>query len=393
MKFIIKFTFFLLFVSLAFGSFNPFDLRGSISIDEYVSEQRGFTPILFCFCMLFSVCDAQVRIHLKQFRKYFIPLLFLLLFYVMSSLIYDVSTFGDHFSTYVKLLVAFTGFFVFCSYFYTYPQICQYVCTTFAITCMVICIMFFAGMLDGLYFFSNGRLWMFGENPNTYSFVMGVGALVMSNELKEKRHFIIKLLCMCSILIFIMYIFLSGSRGTIVFLGLALIINSWSYLKTHLGISSFCVALGVVAIFAFLSKNADELVIFDRFHDLEKGDSREGLIKNALSLFYDRPLYGYGVNGYEYMKLRVFNDLRDSHNMIVSIMAVSGLLGLISILTFYFQIIKLLKSTPQAVYSIALFVYVFCISMKTGGIITYSLMWITYATVLAQTYTIKNKTV
>ena len=59
MKTITKYAFFILTVALAFGSFNPFDMRGIGSITEQVEEQRGYTPLLFAACILLSLIDKN----------------------------------------------------------------------------------------------------------------------------------------------------------------------------------------------------------------------------------------------------------------------------------------------------------------------------------------------
>ena len=171
MKIITKYTFILLAIALAFGSFNPFDLRGAGNISESVEEQRGLTPLLFGLCMVFTWCDDRVRQEFSVFKKYYTPLLALLFFYILSSVIFDIST---AFSLmFVKLLVASTGFISYAIYFSLYPKNARSISLVFAGTCGIICASFFAGLLDGFYYFSNGRLWLWGENPNSYSFVLG----------------------------------------------------------------------------------------------------------------------------------------------------------------------------------------------------------------------------
>ena len=392
MKNITTLLFLLLAISLAFGPFNPLDLRGSGSISEYVEEQNGFTPFLYGLSMITCLLDTNVLVNIKKFKKYYIPLFCLLSFFVFSSVIFDITTVGNFLMKYIKLFVAFTGFYVFTIYFYVYPNVLRTTSLLFAFTCGIISLSFFSGLLEGFYFISNGRLWMFGENPNTYSFILGLGVLMLTREIFGDSKLGYKGLCCVFVLSLICLIFLSGSRGTLVFLGLSLMLILYDYLKKHLFVSIFIIAIIVFAILFFISQNQEEIVVFERFLDLQGGDSREDLIKNALSLFYDNPLYGYGLNGYEYMKAMVFYDMRDSHNMFVSILAVSGLFGFSAITTFLLRVSMLLKKiVKKNKYVLSLFVYTFLISMKTGGIITYSMMWFIYAVIVANATLIHDK--
>ena len=391
MKTITKYAFFILTVALAFGSFNPFDMRGIGSITEQVEEQRGYTPLLFAACILLSLIDKNVIRNYKTFKQYYTPLLVLFVLYIFSSLVFDISTALDGYMFYIKLLVAFTGFFSYAMYFSEYPEVLKTVCRLFGLLCAGICLMFFLGFLDGFYYFSNGRLWLFGENPNSYSFVLGFGALLLGKELLDDNKLIYRILHAFGILLIMAYTFMSGSRGTLMFLGLSFLIIYSIYVKKHLGASLVTVFAGVIILNFIFSKNVEELSVLDRFSDLQSGDSREELIKNALTLFYSSPLWGYGVNGYEYMKEASFHDIRDSHNMIVSILAVSGLFGFSAIATFFKRVMTLLWiDTRNNLFSVSLFVYVFLISMKTGGIITYSMMWFAYAIIVANANNIKS---
>ena len=161
-----------------------------------------------------------------------------------------------------------------------------------------------------------------------------------------------------------------------------------------LGTNLFLIIALVIALSwlnFFFSNYTEELSVFERFNDLQEGDSRQVLIKNAMTLFYDSPFWGYGVNGYEYMKETSFHDIRDSHNMLVSILATSGLLGFTSILCFFKRIIASIRTSfRNDKFATALLVYVFLISMKTGGIITYSMMWFAYALILSNSLFNRN---
>ena len=212
MKTITKYAFYVLAIAFAFGSFNPFDLRGMGSITEQVEEQRGYVPILFAVCIILSLLDKNVRSQFSTFKKYYTPLLCLLVCYVISSILFEISSAFNGYMFFVKLLVAFTGFVVYTMYFSEYPKVLTDICRVFALTCAGICLLFFIGALDGFYYFSNGRLWLFGENPNSYSFVLGFGTLLLGRELSNEYNLMYRIACALGILLIMAYTFMSGSR-------------------------------------------------------------------------------------------------------------------------------------------------------------------------------------
>jgi hypothetical protein len=387
MKTITKYFFFLLAISFAFGSFNPLDLGASMNITDHEGEQKGFTPILFGMCTLLSLFDAEVRKGLKGIKIYITPLYCLLGVYFFSALIYDISSVADFLGTFVKLFVAFSGFIVFTQYFIVHHDVFKWTMRVFALTCSLIMVLFFTGRLEGLYYYSKGRLVLFGENANSYSFVMGLGVLILIRGLSYKWPVFVKFLFVGMSIVIYFYILMSGSRGTVLILGLALAIAYIDFLKKHAVISVAVVgAAGVLLLYMFNS-STEELSIFSRMEKLSNGDERSNLIENALTLFYQSPLWGVGVNGYYDAKANLFHDMRDSHNMIVSIMVNGGLVGFIAISTFLLRVFRNAKSVFRYdKYPVALFTYMFLISMKTGGILSYSLMWFVYALIIATTY-------
>ena len=71
----------------------------------------------------------------------------------------------------------------------------------------------------------------------------------------------------------------------------------------------------------------------------EEGE-RSALLSQAFSLFTERPFFGFGRHGYIIERFSRFNESRDSHNLFISILAMGGFFGGVSILSFTFSIFK-----------------------------------------------------
>ncbi len=382
------FLYCLLAFLLAFGSANIFELGSLRNVSEAVTSQNSYSPILFATCALASLFDKKVFSRITKMGRYIVPLLVLFIAIVVGDVIYDSSGLEQEAFYYLKLFVAFTGFIIFSLYFVEHPVILVRSLNVFAWTCTLIVIAYFLGLLDPFSFFSNGRLWLFGENPNSFSFLMGVGALVHLYSLLEGKRF--NILRFFSILILLFYIILSGSRGSFIMCLLSMVIVLVPFIKKHFIVSIILALVVSCVAFVFVQSVMSKVSFFERMNSLTQEDERQILISNSFSLFEERPFFGFGRHGYVVERLVRFNDNRDAHNILVSVLAMGGFFGGIALLWF---IVLLFNGTRKVIKKslvpLSLFVYVFLISMKTGEILTYSMMWYTYAVVYA--YTSKSK--
>lgn len=376
------FLYCLLAFLLAFGSANIFELGYLRNVSEAVTSQNSYSPILFATCALASLFDKRVISQVLRMGRYIVPLMVLYITIVVGDLYYDITGLELEAFYYLKLFVAFTGFIIFSIYFAEYPSILTRSLNVFAWTCTLIVIAFFLGLLDQFSFFSNGRLWLFGENPNSFSFLMGVGALVHLYSLLEGKRF--NVFRLVSILVLLFYIVLSGSRGSFIMCLLSMGVVLVPFIKKHFIVSIVLAFLISCVAFVFVQSVISRVSFFERMSTLTQEDERQVLLANSFSLFEERPLFGFGRHGYVVERLARFNDNRDAHNVLVSVLAMGGFFGGVALLWF----IALLfngsrKVMKKSLVPLSLFVYVFLISMKTGEILTYSMMWYTYAVVFA----------
>ena len=376
------FLYCLLAFLLAFGSANIFELGSLRNVSEAVTSQNSYSPILFATCALASLFDKKVISRVLKMGRYIVPLMIVFIAIVVGEFFYDITGLELEAFYYLKLFVAFTGFIIFSIYFAEYPVVLARSLNVFAWTCTLIVIAYFLGLLDPFSFFSNGRLWLFGENPNSFSFLMGVGALVHLYSLLGGDRF--NVFRFVSILIILFYIILSGSRGSFIICLFSMGIVLIPFIKKHFIVSVVLALVISCVAFVFVQSIMSRVTFFERMSTLTQEDERQILLTNSFSLFEERPFCGFGRHGYTVERLVRFNDTRDAHNVLVSVLAMGGFFGGVALFWFIAVLFNGTRRVmKKSLVPLSLFVYVSLISMKTGEILTYSMMWYTYAVVFA----------
>ena len=317
---------------LAFGSVNPFRI-GEVS--NQIMDQQGLSPYIFIGCIILTVLNRGIHNNIIAKKTFYTPLILMSIIFFASSLIWNFESTFNYLDFFAKLLIGIVGFVCISAYLEVYPDVLKKSILIYAYTCAAIILLFFIGRLDSLSYYSNGRLWIFGINPNTFSFMMGLGALYLADELlNNKTRITFTIINSTSIVLIFLYILLSGSRGTLLFILLSLGILFLPYLKKRWYAILPLVFIMYYASFQVLQSNTNEITIVERMSSITQEDDREGLLSNALTLFTESPLWGLGRNGYVEQRLERFHDFRDSHNILMSIMVMGGLMALLCYLLY-----------------------------------------------------------
>ena len=379
---ILRFIYCLLAFLLAFGSANIFELGSLRNVSEAVTSQNSYSPILFATCALTSLFDKKVLSRVMQMGRFIVPLIFLFIAIVVGDITYSLSGFETELFYYLKLFIALTGVIIFSAFFTEYPDAIKLSLNVFAWTCSLIVVAYFLGFLKQFSYFSNGRLWMFGENPNSFSFLMGVGALVHLLIFVEGGKF--RVFRIISVLIIVFYIILSGSRGTFIMCLASMGIILFPFIRKNIIVSVILAIIVAGVSTVFIQSITNQVSFFERMGTLTEEDERQVLLSNSFSLFQEKPFFGFGRHGYVVERLMRFNDHRDSHNIIVSVLAMGGFFGGVALIWYLIMLfIESKRVRKSSLIPLSLFIYVFLISMKTGEILTYSMMWYMYAVVYA----------
>jgi hypothetical protein len=245
-----------------------------------------------------------------------------------------------------------------------------------------------------------GRVIFWGENPNSTSarYVMAficIINLIIKNPLQLGKYRHIMWLFLPPIFNMVMA---SGSRGSFLILIICILIYL-IYAPTNLKITKIIFFLFfpilIYQIALFYIRNNQDYSIFERLNDtIETRDDtgREELQRDAITIFYDYPIIGTGtIKFQEEMKAR-FNEDRTVHNLYVYVLTVSGFLGFIPFILYLFSLMrKSLSIRNKEPLALILFLYMFFLAYKTGGILTYILMWFVFAVINSLYHIEKSK--
>lgn len=372
-----RFIIYVLYIILAFLS--PFGSANIFNLSQYSSRaettQDGILPIVFGLCALFSIFDKRVRANIKYYTRIVTVLIIFIHIICFAEFFYCEGNFNYIFI--LKLVIAISGFIIMSQTFVTYPDLLRKSLLIYALTCTVIVLLFFCGFLDKSYYFSNGRLWFLGINPNTYSFMIGFAIINFFIFLQQKNiSIILKVLFTTSIIPLFFFLLLSGSRGSLLFLVFAIMILYYKKLISFVIISAFLLLM----VGPFISNSGYDIITFERFANLGNSDDRGDLIDKTVSVFKRSPIIGVGPTGYKSYMMSFYNENRDSHNVIVSNLAMSGVLGTLFYVTFLGLLFRFVsKKSKFNIQATTIFIYMTLISLKTGSVLTYSLMWYIYA--------------
>ncbi len=385
MRTITKYIYLFYAMILPFGAINPFDLSSIRGISERISEQQGLGQYFFALCVICALLDGNVRKQIVHLKKLLLPLFLLFCTLFCSELVYTQFSTIDY-VFYIKLLVGEFGFVIIAQYFIEYPIVMRKSLMLYSYTCVLIILAFFLGFLRGYYFTSNGQLWLFGENPNTYSFMIGLGSLILVNDIVHNKESLwLLIINFVSIVLIVFYLILSGSRGTILMVAACLLVLSYRVILKKWIIVLPIILISVSLVVGFVNKNNNDISLFERFNALQesRGD-RSNLIKEAWSLYAERPLFGFGRTGYVEERLIRYREERDSHNLLLSTAAMGGTVAVICLLAFLGIMFKeCLKKRKSLLFATVLFLYIFLMSMKTGDVITFAMMWYSYGVVFS----------
>lgn len=254
----------------------------------------------------------------------------------------------------------------------------------FSLSCAIISCLHYYGYLASSLEFRNGRLIIFEENPNSISSRMAIALvvffyLIVNDPLKFYHYRFILFLALPFLFFFIIE---TGSRGSSIAVGLGvfliLLFSKISFKwKTILFVLSFCV---VYYLFGFILSTS----LYERFNNSDLDGGRFEIWANTLEIFYNNPL-GVGEIGYKLELFEHFGMTSDTHNLFLYMLVTGGFIVFI-LFTFFLQ--KLLRISffnmkEGEPLGLMLFIFLLFLMSKTGGILTYLIMWYIFAIINA----------
>ncbi|WP_177765356.1 O-antigen ligase family protein [Flavobacterium sp. I3-2] len=349
---------------LGFGLFDPFGTNGL-----YFDVLTILSLVSILFRNGFSFITNRFDLPTKL-----LFLIALLLFF--SAFLYGVS-YSEFLPINFKFISAVIIFWFFSIEFSKSPEFAFKCLLIFSISCGLISLGYVLGIFNSQFEILNGRLRIFGENPNSISSRMAISFIILFynfliNPLKLNKINLVFLSLLPTLVFFTID---TGSRGSLLILVLSIfVIVFLSNIKKVLKISLLILSL-IFMFFMFVYLQDSD--IMSRFQNEGLTDSRDELWTNALIIFSDNLLIGVGEEGYKLELSILSNRVLDTHNLIIYFLVTGGLITTSVFLYFlilifkkaYFQI-RLKNSLPMI-----FFVFFFFLMNKTGGIITYLIMW------------------
>ncbi|MCE2612441.1 O-antigen ligase family protein [Flavobacteriaceae bacterium D16] len=368
---------YLLVFSITFESWDPFQLVGTVSV-TYI------TTILYLASWVPLIGS---NFHFAPLKRFVTPLLLLILVGFFCSVINSEYVTEIKYSYNYRTLLLIVLMTFIAAHIYCKPKVLPLVLKSYVASMLLVYILVFLG--NGVTV-ENGRLLLFGENPNVMGAKAALAFLITISWLTNKFSFIRFIVIGAICIPFIGLVATSGSRGAFVsmFLGLAVLLyfRKTSVLKKWALI--ILAALGSVMLITYLFET-NPILAERMLETVETGDTgRNMLWEAAFNVIGDNIIIGAGFEGliprmYQYSGIHLA-----PHNIFLYLFITTGLPGLILFLIFLFRLSKLLladiKYTGNAVYLVLFVIVIFNMS-KQGGSIHKTLFFFFFGVLIGST--------
>lgn len=235
--------------------------------------------------------------------------------------------------------------------------------------------------------YKGGRLKLYEANSNAVGLWYVLGIFIVIKFLWEKHGSSIRRnLYIVLLPLFILVIALTGSRGSIILLflgGMAFTL----FLPVKLNIKLPYLFIGGFLLLLALLIVSQVDVVRERF--LENDGTLGGRLpiwEATWDLILERPWWGAGASGYERHMLKYFRGDHAPHNIYLTVLAYSGVVGLVAFLVFFVLMGRAAKFCNSVVGN-PFYVVIYCIYIamffKAGGFLTTFTLWFFLALIVA----------
>ena len=155
---------------------------------------------------------------------------------------------------------------------------------------------------------------------------------------------------------------------------------------TFIGI---CLGIFLLIGSQLIIENNQDFTVIERLISMREGNDggRDLLMDRSLDVYLSNSLlFGSGTIEYVRDMKTTFNEERVVHNLFVYLLPVSGMVGSLLFYLFFFGLLKrCIKYRKRDILPSILFLFMFLLAYKTGGILTYLLMWYIWASIISIT--------
>lgn len=376
------FLYFLVFC-ITFEKWDPFQLVGTVSI-TYIGT------ILYIGTWVPLIGR---NFHFAPLKKFVLPLFLLIYVGFACSAINSEYVTELKFAFNYRTLLLIVFMTLIAAHLYNKPKILPIVLNSYIASMLLVFLLVSLG--NGVSY-EQGRLMLFGENPNIMGAKAALAFLITISKLINKfsipRLIIVSAICIP----FIGLVATSGSRGAFVsmFLGLAVllyfrktsVLNKWALLIFALFASSMLIT------YMF---ETNPIMAQRMLETVEKGETgRNVLWDAAFNIIQDNIIIGSGFEGvrprmYAYSGINL-----NPHNIFLYIFIACGLPGIILFLIFLSRLAKKLfthfKQSGDSLNLVIFVIVVFNMS-KQGGSIGKILFWFFFAVLIGSTAQMVSK--
>lgn len=362
----IRFAVFLFFIFLL-----PFN-----NLNLYIGfEVRKFVWILWIALALLSYRKC---FSVNSVIKYLSPWLYHILLMVI------VGTWGIMFLYYDPILVNYDVLLAFLFFVMSVNELkinryrIGYVYYTFIFALGLLSVLSRMGIGVSMSTSETGRLMIFGSNANDLGNWAVVG-IILSLHLLFNDKSLKRFTAVVFIPILLVLIASSGSRGSFIFLVACLFLFALTIQVKKRYIKTMILFVFFIAIYISVMWMMTNEVMHDRmmsFIEDEDTGGRDIIWNIGLSMFQERPIFGWGLNGYITEMTYRYGAFRSMHNLFLEYAVNSGLLGLICIILFFMRLVnQSISSINKNNLSIILSILSALIAFKTGGVQASLFFW------------------
>ena len=341
--------------------------------------KESIISILFVYVLV----KKENYSELKEKIKDAFPLIFILILFIVLGAFLPYYLDGESVIN-LKFLIAILFFVILSTFFSTNPQLVQISLIMFGIGAGLLSIFFSFGILgESTYEIRNDRLFLLGENPNSLSVRVSLGILFLisgtiENGLKISK--IKRILLLVPVPFMFNLILASGSKGSFLLCISSVAIYLLFLKNVSRWVKTFIIFVSIIIFFIALSFFFQS-TLYDRFLNSDLTTGRSDIWEKALGIFFDNPM-GVGEVGYKIEIYRRIGKIIDTHNLFLYLLVTGGFLSLFAFLYFLYRMFlgtfRKYKNEKNIVNLVIFFSMIFVMS-KTGGVLTYLIMWYFFA--------------
>lgn len=314
----------------------------SIHFEVYDLTGMGIlsvTKIVAFIYMLSIIPDFKFFIDLRNIRQFVNPAFLLFILMVIMSLI-NINSVSSSFFDFTLMLNIFL-FWVMINHERRDSGILDKSLYAFVFGSLTLTLLYTFNI--GISYESD-RITIFDDNQNSVAIKISISIIILLffgiQKLIDKK-IILGIIALIPIPTMLSLMFETGSRKASIGLALAFVIGVL-FLKTkNVMYKVLIIFLAFIGSVYMINLMMDYDIIFNRLErTAEQQDygGRDEIWRNVFPLIIDNPIVGVGQTGYEMYSMGVFGNIRSPHNVLLEVLAYTGLIGLFIYLYLLYQV-------------------------------------------------------